>query len=484
MFYYPKKLSETKLITRDVSVIAFWMGMLMLVPMFAGLLYNEPTWPMYFTLILLSSGPSWIFMKFLKQKEAPFTKMTLITLAVTWITVCVIGSYPFIAMTDMGVLDGLFESVSSISTAGLTNIQFPESVPQSVMLWRAMLAWFGGIGITAFAFYSLMQSESLSKIVLGEGFDRLKPSLLNSAKEILKIYSFWTIIGIVILALIGTPLFDSISISLNAISTTGVDVRNDGWLYYQETMPETFPIMAAVVALLMIMGAISFIAHYRVLKNRRLRAYWEDSETRVYLIILLLGVGLIGGYLMLSQPSIATPLAYEAMSTSTTGGFEISPYITGVDNVGSFVMAILILLALIGGSTNSAAGGLKVKRVYLLMRYIGWKVGQQISPAGTVSHFKHDGKVIDMEQVTSVAVYAFIYCTAIIIASTVLISLDYGAVDSVFTVTSAQAGGGVTSIPGWEFAAPAKITLMMTMLFGRLEFIPMFALIMYAFRRH
>ena len=481
MLYYPKKIKETKLIARDVSLIGFWIGILMIIPMLLDISYGNPEWPMYIPCILLASVPSFFFMKYLKSNEAPFTSTTIITIAVTWITLCVMGSYPFIAVGEMGILDGVFESVSSVSTAGLTNIQFPESVPQGVLLWRAMLAWIGGIGITAMAFYSILQSESVSKILLGDGFDRIKPSLSNSAKEILKIYSFWTVLGIVALILIGMPVFDSVSLSLNSISTTGMNVRDNGWLYYQQTMPDTFPFMAGIVAVLMIMGAISFIAHYRFFKNKNLKAYLQDSETRIYLIILVLGMLIVGTYLFLNNQD-PLPLTYETLSTSTTGGFEIIPYVT--DGASTFIMSILILMALIGGSSNSAAGGLKVKRVYMLFKYIIWKVGQQISPAGTVSHFKLEGKPVKIEDVTSVAVYAFIYCTAIIFITILLISFNHSPVDAALTVTSAQAGGGVSAIPGWEFAAPGKVALIFTMLFGRLEFIPMFALFAYMLKRH
>lgn len=481
MFYYPKKIAETRLIARDVSIITFWVGILFLIPMLIGMIYSEPSWPIYLLLMLITSGPGYFFMKLLKKEDKPFTRMTIITLAVTWVVCAVVGSYPFIAMGGMNPLDGIFESVASISTAGLTNIQFPEAMPNSVLFWRAMLAWFGGIGITAVAFYSVLQNESLSRIILGEGFERLKPSVVNSAKEIFKIYSFWTVLGVVVLTIIGVPVFDSFSISMNAISTTGADVRDEGWDYYQRTLPGTFPIMTSVVALLMVIGAISFIAHYRVLKNRRITAYWKDAETRVYLIVLLVGMGLVAGYLILNNQEPAA-LTYEALSTSTTGGFEMTPRIT--NRSGNFVMGILIVLALIGGCSNSAAGGLKIRRVQLLFGYGFWRVQQQISPQGTVSHFKQNGKPVKTEEVANVAVYAFIYCVAIILVTSVMVAFDYDTVDSGLVVASAQAGGGISPIPGWELVWPVKIALIGTMLFGRLEFIPLFALGIYALRRH
>lgn len=480
MLFYPRKIAETKLIARDSATIIFWFGLLMLVPMLFSILFLEVDFYWYAIIAAVISTLAYLLKRRFKNTEAPFSRFTIVTIAATWLICSLLGALPFFFMSDMTPLDAVFESISSISTAGFTTIEYVESMPASLLFWRALLAWLGGIGITAIAFYTLMQSDSISRLALGEGFERIKPSLVNSAREIFKIYVFWTVFGILALSFIGVPLFDSVNISFNAVSTTGVDVRDAGWLYYQQTLPETFPIMAVIVGLLMLVGSVSFLAHYRLLKSKRIMALVSDSETKAYFAILLIGMGLIAGYLWL-QGGDAAPMAYEAMSIATTGGFEIVPYLSSM--AGDFSMAILIILALIGGSAHSAAGGLKVRRVVLLFKYVFWKVGTQLSPEGTVSHFKFDGHVIKPEEVMNAAVYMFIYVAAIIIISTFIISFGYGPADTVLMVTSAQAGGGISPIPAYELFWPAKLALMGTMLFGRLEFLPMFALMLYAVRR-
>jgi trk system potassium uptake protein TrkH len=478
--FYPKKIAETKLITRDMSIIVFWLGFLLLIPMVVGLLYGEPSWWMYLPLLLITSGPPYLFMRFIKKTDQPFTRMTLITLAVSWICFSVVGSYPFIFIGSMHPLDGYFESVSAVSTTGMTMIEHPESFPQSIIFWRAMLSWLGGLGITAFAFYSLMQYESISKIVLGEGYGRLKPSIVNSAVEVLKIYSFWTVTGIVILVAIGIPIFDSFNLSMNAVSTTGFDVRTGGWEYYRNNMPQAFPVMSTVVAFLMLMGAMSVVVHYRVIKNRRLRLYLQDPETVAYLVIIIVGILLVATFMLLrGQPGIPE-MAYEVIGAST-GGYEMSTEATV--GASGFVIAILVILVVVGGSSNGAAGGIKVGRVDLLFKYVLWKVNQQISPSGTVSHFKHNGKPVDTGGIITAAVYAFVYCTAIALVSAFMTSFDYDAAESALTVASVQAGAGMSPIPGWELVWPVKVALIGTMLFGRLEFIPLFALGIYALKR-
>lgn len=479
MYFYPKKIAETRLITRDVSIITFWLGMLFLIPMAIGLMNGEPFWWMYLPLILVTSGPSYLFIKFIKNDEQPFTRITIVTLAVMWVVFSIVGSYPFMAVAGMNPLNGYFESVSAISTTGITTIPHPELVPSSVLFWRAMLSWIGGIGITAFAFYSMLQSESISKIVLGEGYARLKPSIVNSAKEIFKIYVFWTALGVIAMAAIGLPILDSLNLAMNAISTTGFDVHTGGWAYYQANMPQAFPFIALFMGILMIMGAISFVVHYRVINNRRLQIYLQDKETRVFLMIMLTGAIFMAAYLMLNNQDPVF-MSYGVISAST-GGYETS--LASIAGAADFVIALFIILTLIGGCSNSPSGGLKVRRVHMLFKYVVWRVGMELSPPGTISHFKYDGKLVDVEEIASIAVYAFIYCSAIIAVSMILISLDYPGIDSLLIVTSAQAGAGISPIPAWEFQDLAKVALIGTMFFGRLEFIPLFALGMYSLRK-
>jgi trk system potassium uptake protein TrkH len=479
LLFYPKKVMEAKLIARDVAVISFWLGLLMLVPMAVGLIYGEPTWWIYLPLIAVVSGPCYLIMRKFKSEEKPFTHMTIVSLAATWISFSLIGALPFFFIGGLTPVDSYFECVSAISTTGTTVIPDPEQIQHSVLFWRAMIAWLGGLGITAFAFYSILQSESISKIILGEGYERLKPSIINSAREILKIYAVWTVIGIFVLVALGIPVFDSFNLSMNAISTTGMDVHPGGWDYYAERMPGTFPIMASFMMLLMMIGAISFVIHYRVLKNRKILLYLKDPETALYLAILIIGVLVMAGYASSRGQNPVLP-AYEAVSAST-GGYELS--MRAAADMGQFSLGVLTLLSLIGGCSGSAAGGLRVKRVYMLFKYLIWRVRQEISPEGSVSHFKQSGKPMEAEEINEVAFYAVIYLAAIIIITMVFVALEYDAAGSILTVTSAQAGGGISPINGWDLVDPAKVALIGTMLFGRLEFIPMFALIMYAVRR-
>ncbi len=244
-------------------------------------------------------------------------------------------------------------------------------------------------------------------------------------------------------------------------------------------MPMAYPILATLIGFLSIMGAISFIVHYRIIKSRRLRLYFRDSETRTYLIILVLGIVIVSSYAYSKGQSVG-PLAYEVIGAST-GSYELAPTIAAA--AGNFIKATLIVLMLVGGSSNSAAGGLKVGRVFLLFKYVFWKVKQEISPPGSISHFKHDGTIVSTEEVASVAVFAFIYCVAIIGVAGIMVAYDYDTADSLLIVTSMQGCSGISTSPAWEFPDIVKIALCCSMLFGRLEFIPLFALAMYALRR-
>jgi len=479
---FSKRYAEAETMLRDVSIVLFWFGLLMLVPMVVGIIYGEPTWPMYLAFVAAICAPSLIIKRYLKRPQEPFERLTLVTIALVWIICCLVAAIPFLFLGGMNPLDAIFESVSSISTAGFSVMANVETASASLILWRSMIAWLGGVGITAVAFYGVLKSKTVSKLVLGEGYERLKPSLANTGREILKIYGFWTIVGAIVLCLIGVSVFDSINLSMNALSSTGM-VNHSNSLAYYMSMPN-FDIVVGVLTLLMIIGAISFVVHYRVFKDRSFRAYLESTETKAFFAIIILFTIIIAGVLYSQgQANRVFDMSFEAISSSTTTGFELDRNVPLFAGIGDFVKGMLIILAIIGGSQNCSAGGVKVKRFVILLKVVWWRVKRNTLPADAVVPLRYEGKPINQEQVSSVATFIFIYAASLIIATAILVAFSMPTIDSMMVVTQAQACAGVSPIAPTTFAGPVKVVLIFVMLFGRLEFWPLFALGAYVLRR-
>jgi len=479
---FSRRYAEAETMLRDVSIVLFWFGLLMLVPAVVGFINGEPAWPAYLAFAAAVCAPSYIIKTHLKRPQEPFARLTLVTTALLWIICCLVAAIPFFFLGGLGPLDSVFESVSSISTAGFSVMADVEAAPASLIFWRSLIAWLGGIGITAVAFYGVMQSKTVSRLVLGEGYERIKPSLANTGREILKIYSFWTVVGIIALAAIGMPIFDSFNLSMNALSSTGM-VNYSNALAHYRSLPN-FGAMSLILSILMIIAAISFVVHYRVIKNRSLRLYLESTETKAFFAIIVVGMVVVTGVLVLNgQGERAFDMSFEAVSSSTTTGFELDRNVPMFSGIGEFVKGMLIILAIIGGSQNCSAGGVKVKRFVILLKVVWWRVKKNTLPEDAILPLEYEGKPIREGEVSSIATFVFIYAVSLIIATAVLVAFSIPTIDSMMVVTQAQACAGVSSIPPTTFAAPVKVVLIFVMLFGRLEFWPLFALGAYVIRR-
>lgn len=269
---------------------------------------------------------------------------------------------------------------------------------------------------------------------------------------------------------------------MNAISTTGSELYSSGLQYYQMTNPSTFWLINSVLSLLMIMGAIGFVIHYRVFRTRRFSLYLRDFETKYLFLILFIGALLISLYLIANnQPESIGNYTFDSISSMTSGGFQMNPTFFG--DASDFIIGVLLLLGFIGGSQGSAAGGIKVERFLLLLKAAYWRVKKEISPKETVIKKEFEGKTVGVEEVGPVALYVFIYGASIVIATGFMAAYNHSLTDSFFVVTLAQANSGLTTIPPEMFQAPVKIVLTAVMFLGRLEFWPILALFAFIFRR-
>ena len=482
MFMRPQKRVDSRIVLRDASNLVFWFGFAFLAPMLVALIYGEPIWHYYLFFFIMVSSVGYILKRLLGKQQEPFSRHAILTIALTWLLSAAIGSLPFMVILGMDVVDAGFESTSALTTTGLSLIPHPEAVPSSLLFWRSLEAWLGGIGIIAIAFYGILQSESVAKIVLGEGHKRVTPNLVHTAREILKIYFTITVIGVVALVVLNVGIFDAVNYSMNAISTTGSELYSSGLQHYKAVNPSTFWLINSTLSVLTIMGAIGFVIHYRVFRTRKFSLYLRDFETKYFFVILFVGILLISLYLIANnQPENISDYTFDSISSMTSGGFQMNP--TFFSDAGDFIIGVLILLGFIGGSQGSAAGGIKVERFLLLMKAAYWRVKKEIFPKETVIKKEFEGKTVGVEEIGAVALYVFIYGVSIVIATGFIAAYNYSLTDSLFVVTLAQANSGLTSISPEVFQAPVKIVLTVVMFLGRLEFWPILALLAFAFRR-
>jgi len=451
-------------------------GVLLLAPVLIALYYNEDTLPFLLSFIL-SILVGRILTRY-PRRELDLGNAMLLSV-ITLLVVSFFGAIPFFMTMKGSLIDvlvnGYFESVSGYTTTGLSVISNPDEYPTGVLFVRALAQWIGGIGIIVLCFSGLVR-EGISTISIYRselGLDRIHPSLKRTVREINKIYIVYTLIGVLLLWISGMDLIDSLTQVLCAISTGG--------FAFSESASYGNWISQSVIVVFMLIGATAFPLHYMLL-NGRFREFLNSTEIKALIVLLLVGIGLFAVILyhdgMDAGDSIEHSV-FNIVSALTTTGYSDMDF----GDVHEFGPLLLIVMMLIGGGIGSTAGGLKLIRIAVLVKSVAWVMRKSTLSERAVVPLKVGGRVLEEKEVISTAVFFFIYIIIMIFGAIVLTGYDYSMVDALFVSSSAIGTVGLSTIEISTLPILAKIVLIIEMVAGRLEILPLMALIHYTIRR-
>ncbi len=406
----------------------------------------------------------------------------------TYVIVCLFGALPYIfAGTFRYWDDALFESVSGFSATGSTvffgDNDTIENQGHGLLLYRQLTNWAGGMGIVLLA-VSVLPSLGRGGLGLigaeapGPSSDHMVPRLQDMAKRLWFLYLGFTAILTAAFLVVGMGPFDAVSHGIATAATGGFSPRDSSIGSFDSVWVE------GVACVGMVIAGMSFALHYRFV-HKDFRAHVRDGETRIYLLALsAAAAGIVtllwlDGGLSLGESARAGIFNTIALGTST--GFSNA---TGPGSAGDYVQWIpapqIILLALfvVGGSSGSTAGGVKVVRLQVLWRYVH-RVLQRIRHRNLVLPIKVNGSRMPDPLVEKIVGFMALYATIIAIGIVVITALGTDLVTAVGGVVGAmgnmgpalnQAGPTASFTDG--FARPARLVLMLLMLIGRLEIFP------------
>ncbi len=401
---------------------------------------------------------------------------SLVIICLVWLIYTFFASLPFYFLSpDLTLLDSYFESMSSLTTTGLTMYSDLTPALKSLAVWRSFISWIGGLGIVVLAFFGIMKGISNSpKLMAAEGHDRLRPSIKKTIIDMWLIYLIVTIIGVILLNIFGMSLFDSFNYSMSAVSTTGSQSSS-------QTLSTigNVPIYITLIAI-MLLGAISFILHFKFYLKRSFKVYFKDSQFIFLLLIIFIASIII--FIKLKGYSFLTILL-NVVSMITCGGFNTFPA-SKILGIAPFVFLIFLLLMFIGGSTNSTAGGIKIDRLILSIKSIYWKIKQINLP--NIAYFpkKYNGEIVENSRIRTVYFLIFIWLFFILLGTFVFTYHGYSIQESVFEVISAQSNVGYSiGITDNAMSPFLKVMLIINMWVGRLEIIPIISIIGLMFTR-
>ena len=387
-----------------------------------------------------------------------------------WVVLSFAGSIPFY-LSGMSIIDSFFESMSGITTTGATVISNIDALPESILFYRQMLQWMGGMGLIVLAI-AVMPLLGIgggqiykTEIPGAMGEQRLTPRIKETAQALWSIYLGLTIVCALLYYLGGMSLFDAVSHAMSTVAIGGFSTHNESIGYFNSTTIEI------ICIIFMLLSAFSFTLHYFAIYRRKPLKYFYDPEFRFFFSILLLVlivsflINLLSNYE--NGPSYKE-IAFHSVSMITTTGFSISD----TSNWPLSISFLLLIGAFIGACSGSVGGGVKSWRVMIMLNHAYSNIMKIIHPNSVIS-LKIGSRSVDDEVATSVWGFFSIYVISfMILLLAVLISgLD---LESAFSAVGAclnnlGPGLGVVSENYSNLGAFTKSTLAFAMLLGRLE---------------
>ncbi len=466
----------------NVSRITLIASALFFLPLIVSFLYRDGCWLSFLIPMLLmgSVGALGAFRR--PQDTASYAREGFVTVTFMWLVFSVFGSLPFLLSHSIPhFVDAFFETVSGFTTTGSTILTDVEALPPSILFWRSLTHWVGGMGVLALAI-ALMPGDStgqpdntavhiLRAETPGPTFGKLVAKLRYNVRILYGIYTGLTLLEILFLFFGGMKIFDAVVTSFATAGTGGFGIRNASIAAYDSLYCEM------VIGVFMLLFGVNFNIYYFILTGKLLKAL-KSEELRWYLGIVAVATFGIAVNILPIYKSTGSALRYaffQVSSIITTTGFGTADF----ELWPMFSKAILVLLMFIGACVSSTGGGLKITRVLILVKTAWREIRHQLNPR-EVRVIRCDGATVDGTVANGVTAYFAIYILTLFF-SAVLISFD--SLDFTTTVTSVitclnNIGPGLGAVvgPSGNFSSLSffsKLVLCFDMLAGRLEIYPL-----------
>lgn len=412
----------------------------------------------------------------------------LVVVAVGWLLAGVAGSIPFmVSGTTTSWVDAVFEAVSGLTTTGATVFPAVGQQPPGILMWRSVLQWLGGLGITVlfiavFPALGVGGAHLLAAEMPGPTVAKLRPRLRATARLLWTVYAGLTALQTGLLWAAGLSPYEALLHAFATLSTGGFSNRSLNIASYSS------PLIEGIVILFMFLGGMNLALLYRVFQLKEWRRL-RSTELKGYLLIIALATGLMTVNLWNTgtYPGFGDALrhaAFQAVALVTTTGFSSADY----DAWPAASRAIALLLLFCGGMAGSTAGGIKVIRLVVLAKHAWGSLTALLHPHATLT-LMVDGKPLSAGVLRGIVQFVVLY-VGLFAASVVVLSFD--GHDLVTTVSAAIAmlgntGSGLGLVGPYDsygfFSPWAKLYMTGLMIAGRLEVITVIALLSPSFWR-
>jgi len=467
-------MNNNKTVFFATGVLLLILGTFMLIPFFVQFLYDEKS------NAFLSSASITAFIGILlvltnleEEKKLNLQQAFLLT-TLSWLSIAIFGCIPFL-LSDLHLsfIDAFFESMSGITTTGSTIISNLDNAPKSILIWRALLQWLGGIGIIVMAItilpllniggmqlFRMESSDTTEKILPRTRKVTIIISIIYLALTLACGGSYW---------LAGMNIFDSVAHAMTTIATGGFSTYSSSIGYFQN------PRIEIISIIFIILGSLPFIAYLKFVKGDR-KIFFKDAQIKGLIYILIFSILLMFFYLILSNTE------YGFLENLRISTFNVVSVLSGTGYVtadfsswGKFPLIFFLFLMFVGGCAGSTTCGIKIFRFQILGHFILNQIKKLVYPHGVFS-IKYNNEKISNSFIYSIITFIFLYFFIFFILAAFLSidGLDFITAISGSASAISNVGPGLGDLIGpngnfGDLPSFSKLSLSLGMLLGRLE---------------
>lgn len=457
--------TDLMIVARNSGILMIGIGIMCLIPLIFDLVYFEFDIISFIVpgaiSIMLGIGVIKYFENSTNKRMRLKHGMMISSFA--WLWASLIGGLVFAIATGMPLIDSVFESMSALTGTGITMFKDVEILPHSILFFRALEQWVGGLGVVVMVIGILTKpGTASSKLYQSEAREeRIKPSIKTTLEKTFQIYAIYTAFGIILYLLAGMPIFDSICNTLHIVSTGGMGIKNANMGFYHNDL------IYLISDILMILGATSFLVHYKVIKTRG-KSLIEDLQFKIIICV----IAFVTLMLYLVSNIVPMDLLFTVVSAITTTGASVASPIT-MAGWPSFVLICLMCLMLTGGSNGSTVGAIKLVRMITFFKGIYRHIREILSPEGRVVPIKLHGRKIPEKAISESGNYITLYMMFILFTWALFCLFGHDPFKSLFAAVSLQGNNGLElGIVNYTLNPILKLVSIFDMWTGRIEIYP------------
>ena len=479
-------MSNYKTVFFTLGILQIILGVFMFVPIIIQFIYSEVDSSFFGASIVTIIFGTLFFLSNLDHDKKLTLQQAFLLTSLSWFSIALFGSLPFVfSDLDFSFTNAFFESMSGITTTGSTIISNLNEMPRSILLWRAILQWLGGIGIIIMAITLMpimnVGGMQLFQISNNDSSEKILPKSKEIALRLIYIYSSLTLLCLITYKTFGMSFFDSLTHSMTTIATGGFSNYNESIGFFDSVSIEISSII------FIILGSIPFIAYIKFISGNK-NIFIRDSQIKFFSGAIIFSVIILTLYLLINKSDELNlrSIFFNVVSILTGTGYVNAEF----DSWGSFALVLFLGLMFIGGCAGSTTCGVKIFRIQILYLFVSNQLKKIIYPKG-VFVLKYDKNPIDNKFISSIISFIYMYLV-IFFSLTALLSLT--GLDFVTSISGAatsisNVGPGLGSIigPNGNFSTlpdASKWILSFGMILGRLELFAVLVLFLPSFWRN